>query len=287
MISIKNIELVENEKIKNITTYKTKGTIPCTFYPKNEKELIYIYSYLSSIKKPFIVIGNGSNLLISENSNICVISTKKLKPFVLIKKNNVYTSSSVLLSELYLKTMNRNLSGFEALATIPASIGGAIKNNASAFNQSIFDNLIYIKIFDGKTIKKIYKKDIKYSYHNTSIENIVILSAKFSLETGNKYELHNKFLNYQKIRLKKQPKGFSCGSVFRNPENMFAGELIEKCGLKGVRHNDAQISDLHANFIINNSEASSDDIIYLINLCKQKVFQKFGVELKEELEIIK
>ena len=287
MISLNKIEFVQNEEIKNLTTYKTKGCILGAFYPKTEREFIYIYSFLRSGNQPFIVVGNGSNFLISDTAKIFVVSTKKLNNYIIIKNSKLYVSSSTMLSAVYSKTMNRNLSGFEALATIPATIGGAIKNNASAFNQTIFDNLEYIKVFDGKKSRKIYKDKIEYAYHKTNITNCIILSAKFNLKGENKYVLHTKFLNYQKTRLNKQPKEFSCGSIFQNPENQFAGELIEKCGLKGLTQNDAQISDIHANFIINNGNARFEDIIYLINLCKEKVFNKFKIKLEEEVEIIK
>ncbi len=279
-------EYKENEEIKNLTTYKTEGHINGAFYPKTESEFKNIYLFLKENKLPFIIIGNGSNLLISPNTNIFAISTKKLKQTIMFKNNNMYISSSVTLSQAYLEAFKRGYSGFEALAGIPATIGGAIKTNASAFGNSIFDILEYIKIFsNGKTLK-LKKENIQHAYHSTNINNCIILSAKFNLNKKSKYQIKKDFSQFMINRSLRQPKGLCCGSIFRNPPYNFAGKLIEACGLKGHNQNDAQISPVHANFIINKGNASYYDIKSLIELSQLQVKKKFGIDLECEVEII-
>lgn len=282
---ILNIEYKKDVAIKEITTYKTDGYVKGMFLPKTQRELIAIYKCLKDNNIPFIVVGNGSNLLISPNSNILAISTKSLKQKAQILQNLATFSTSTPLAKAFALTSKQGLKGFEKLAGIPASIGGAIKNNAGAFGCSIFDNLEKLKIFDGK-IKEIKKQDIAYAYHSTKLKDVLILQATFKLSHENPCKIMQDFLNFQQLRLQKQPKGFSCGSVFKNPPNMPAGYLIEKCGLKGKTIGNAIISPKHANFIINQGNATFDDITSLINLCKTQVKNQFNINLDCEVEII-
>jgi len=283
---ILKIDFKENVSITELSTYKTLGTVKGVFYPKTEKELITTYDFLLSNNLPFKILGNGSNLLISPKSKNLFISTKKLKQKYNFCNNYATFSSSIPLAKAYNISLSHSLKGFEALAGIPATIGGAIKNNAGAFGQSIFDNLENIKFFKDGNIRFIKTSDIVYSYHSTNLKNLLILSAKFKLQHENKCKITQDFISFQKKRYSSQPKELSCGSVFQNPNNFYAGKLIEDCNLKGLSKGNAQISDKHANFIINNGNASFEDILFLINLCKEKVYQNFNIKLEEEIEII-
>lgn len=283
---ILNTEFVENEQIANLTTIKTEGTIPGAFYPKNEKELKNIYIFLKENKLPFLIAGNGSNLLINDKAKIYVVTTKRMKQHIKIKKNSLYISASVPMAKAYQFALKHNLSGFEQLTGIPATIGGAIKMNASSFNRSIFDYLEYVNIFTNGRVIKLKKENIEYSYHNTNISNCIILSAKFNLKKNKSYQIKNTFSNCMIKRRQSQPKGFCCGSVFKNPPHAFAGKLIEECELKGLEYGGAEISTIHGNFIINKNNASFSDIKNLINICKNKVKDRFGIDLECEVEII-
>ena len=279
-------EFIPNEKISNLTTYKNSGTIVGAFYPKNERQLINIYDFLKSYHFPFVVIGNGSNLLISEKAKIFAICLKKLKRKLSIKKNVLSVSSSATLFQIYQFCLARSFSGFEKLALIPATVGGAIKQNASAFQQSIFDRLESVKIFKYGRVLTVPKSEIKFDYHFSNLDDCLIISAKFALKHEKKCKIKRNFYNCSIKRSKGQPKGFCCGSVFKNPKNNYAGKLIELCGLKGLKRNDAEISKIHANFIINNKNASFEDIKYLINFCEKSVQKKFGIKLQREVQII-
>ncbi len=283
---ILNTEFVKDELISNLTTIKTNGAICGAFYPINENQLKNVYTFLKEYKLPFIVIGNGSNMLISDKAKIYALSLKRLRQQMKINKESLYVSASVPLPKIFQYTYKHNLSGFEELAGIPASLGGALKNNASAFGNSIFKHLEYITIFKNGKVVNLKKENIDYSYHKTALSDCIILSAKFNLTKKKHYQIKNQFSNCMIKRNIAQPKGLSCGSVFQNPPFQFAGKLIEECNLKGFKFGEAEISSVHANFIINKSHASFSDIKFLINLCQQKVKEKFDVDLKCEVEII-
>ncbi len=280
-------EFVLDEDIKNITTFKNVGKVAGAFYPKNQGELINTVKFLKSYKFPFLIVGNGSNLLIDDKTPLFVISTKFVEHKISRKNNVLNVSCSTTLSELYHYCCNRSLGGFEKIAGIPATVGGAIKNNASSFGQSIFDYLESIKVIKNDKIITLYKDEIDYYHHSTNLKNLLILSAKFNLKHRKKCEIINDYIYYSKLRRLSQPLGLCCGSVFKNPPNCKgAGSLIEQCRLKGFSINGAEISTQHANFILNKDNATFDDIYNLIKLCKNKVLFKYGIKLEEEVEII-
>ena len=281
-----NISFISNEKISNICTYKTEGFVKGVFYPQDEKQLIFIYDYLSKLNLPFKVIGNGSNLLIKENCDYLFICTKKMQDKIKIIDNIAYISSSTTLAKAFNYCCKKCLAGFERLAGIPASIGGAIKMNASAFDNSILDIVENIKIFKDGKIKRLKKDDIIYSHHKTNLNDCLILSAKFKLKQEKPCKILNEFGKYAKLRVEKQPKGFSCGSVFRNPENQSAGKLIEESGLKGKKLGGAVVSEKHGNFIINTENAKFEDVKGLILMCQAEVYKIHNIKLETEVEII-
>lgn len=283
---ILDIPFVSNEKIANICTYKTKGNVKGVFYPKNEKQLIAIYNYLNYLGFPFKIIGNGSNLLIKNNCDFLFICTKKMNNHLLIKNDNVYLPCCVNLSKAFHECAKKGLSGFEKLAGIPATIGGALKMNASAFGDCIYDLVDKIKVVQNGKIKFLKREDVIYAYHTTSLKDCLIISAKFKLKQENYCTILNEYGKYMKKRGEKHPKGFSCGSVFRNPQNQSAGALIEQCGLKGLQCGDGEISQKHGNFIINKNNAEFNHIKHLILAAQDAVKEKFDIDLEREVEII-
>lgn len=280
-----DIEYWTNVDSAKLTTMKVHATIKAVFYPKNEQEITFLYDFFSINEIPFIILGNGSNIVFTKNAEkLIVISTKKMKQKIIKKDNFVMVSSSVMLSKLYRFCQENGLSGFEKLAGIPATIGGALHNNAGCFGASITDNLIAVKIFQGGKTYWINKEKLNLSYRN-GIKNCLILSAKFACTKQDKCKIEQEFLKYLSIRAQKQPKGFNSGSVFKNMPTYHAGELIDKCGLKGLTQGGAKISEKHANFIINFNHATSDDILKLIDIVQSEVFNKYGFMLEKEIEI--
>lgn len=269
------------EELKNFSTIGIGGKAE-VLSPKTEKEFI---SMLNSCAKPVKVIGNGSNLLFGDCEGITFITTRHMEKKKKLSGTTLYSSASNTLYDIFKFTASHNLAGFERLALIPATIGGAIKNNASCFEHSIFDRLSKIKIYDGKKVRWVKKEKIKFDYHKTNIDGI-ILSAKFELPSRAECKIRQDYFTYREKRFSSQPVGKSLGSIFKNPPNYSAGKLIEKCGLKGYRIGDAQISQKHANIFLNVGNASFEDMTKLINLTKQVVKEKTKVNLECEIEII-
>ena len=284
-IILSDIEYNQCEEIKNITTIKTKGCAK-VFYPKNQKQLIFLYNLLSINNIKFALVGGGSNVLISDRYTGYIVSLSKMRKNILIRGNSVVVCAGLKLSDVYNKCQKRGLGGFEKLATIPGSIGGAIRMNASFDGSQISDHLVWIKVLRNGKIEKIFKKDLKFGYRKGYSKGL-ILSAKFTLRVKDRDEIRVEFMKNAIVRLSSQPQGNSFGSVFKNPANESAGRLIEECALKGKRQGGAIISNKHANFILNISNASIGDVLYLIQLMKKEVYKKFKVRLEREVKIIK
>ena len=272
--------------IKNITTYKTKGFIPAAIYPKTVAQCKEVIEALQKLNLPYFVIGNGSNLLINPSTSKVCISLQKMNLRPRVNGNRLTLPASFPITNAIPLCKKLGLSGLEKIATIPACVGGLVKNNASFLGQSTFDNLEKITLLKEGKIVHLKKENIPFSYRQTHIPKGIILSATFSLSPSSIEEIDKNWKDAIAHRMAIQPKGFSCGCVFKNPINHSAGELIEKCELKGKVKGDAFISPQHANFIINQGQATFDDIKYLIEYAQEEVYNKFGIKLEKEVEII-
>ena len=285
--SIQNIEFKENVSAQELTTMKAEANVGLVFYPKNEKELVFIYNYLAINNIKFIVIGNGSNVIFTEKaSEITVITTKKIKNKITRRDNVVTINCSTSLAASYRYALKNSLSGFEKLAGIPGNLGGAVFMNASAFSSSIFDYLISVKVLKNGKIQNIKKEKLTLSYRDSGLKGCLVLSAKFMLPRKDMCEIERQFYKYQYLRAAKQPKGLSSGSIFKNPPLISAGKLIEECGLKGFQIGGGKISEKHANFIVNQDNATAEDILKLISLIKSKVYEKYKIRLVEEVKVV-
>jgi len=183
----------------------------------------------------------------------------------------------------------RSLSGLEFLHDIPGRIGAAVKNNSGAFGMSISDVFYSGEIlsFDG-SVSRASRDDLKFGYRSSILDDYtIVLGAEFVIEDAPSREIEARLSDFSMLRSQSQPIGVrSTGSVFKNPEGTAAAQLIQECGLKGSRKGDAQISDTHANFIINLNKATFSDYMYLIDEIKRMVDGKFGIVLETEVEII-
>lgn len=286
MVKLNDIEFVLNEDIKNLSTIKTLGNVGGVYYPKNKDELVFVYNLLMINNINFVILGKGSNVLFSQDCDkLIVLSLKKMKKEIKKYRNVITVASSVTLPEAFQFCYKRNLSCFEKLSTIPGTVGGALINNAGCFGANIFDNLISVKILKNGRIIEFAKEQLQFNYRHTNLDGL-ILSAKFSTTPKRKCELIKIASECISKRNKTQPKGFSLGCTFKNPAEYPAGYLIEQCGLKGESKNDAIISPIHANFIINKNNATYQDIKYLIDMTTKKVKKKFGINLELEIKIL-
>jgi UDP-N-acetylmuramate dehydrogenase len=222
------------------------------------------------------LIGKATNTLISPNAKNLGILNDKYK-FIEYKNGLLKVGAKVKNRMLYNFCKRNNIGGFEFLAHLPGTIGGSIKMNAGVKNEEISNNLVAVKTLNGW----IEKKEIEFDYRFSDI-NEPIFEAVFEIKRD-----YNPILDeYLKNLRKNQPKEPSLGSVFKNPEGDFAGRLIETAGLKGEKKGDIQISKVHANFFVNLGNGKFEDMIYLINLTKKRVYENFGTVLKEEIKII-
>lgn len=267
-----NIDVKENESLKEHTTFKIGGYAKFFAVPKNIKELKQILEICKTHNMPYFLIGNGSNILIKdEGYDGVVISFKKFNDIKIFKKKDfesVYVESGVNLFNLNQLLQNNSISGLEWSYGIPGTIGGAIKMNAGAFNHSIFEFLEEITVIKNGKIKKI--KEFKSEYRNSFLSNEIIVSAKLKLKSGNMHDILIKMNEFLNIRKEKQPYNFpSAGSIFKRNNEIIPAKIIDDLGLKGLRMGDAMISHKHSGFIVNLGNAKAIDVIKLINCIKQ------------------
>lgn len=294
---IKNIKdlkvgkVIENPYLKDYTTYKVGGMAICMVYPDDESGLITLLKYLKENSIKHKILGNGSNVIFNNSGYDGVII--KLDNFNDLKiiNNKIIVGAGYLLSKLSLRVSRLGLTGMEFAAGIPGSIGGAIYMNAGAYKSDMGYIVTSVKVLtpDYK-IKTLYNKDLDFHYRSSFIQknnDYICLEATITLKKGNPEEIMELINERKKRRLETQPLEYpSAGSVFRNPEGDFAGRLIEEIGYKGKSIGGAKVSEKHANFIINNGNATGEDIKKLINEIKEKVKEKYNIELKVEQEFV-
>ncbi|MBQ9513538.1 MAG: UDP-N-acetylmuramate dehydrogenase [Clostridia bacterium] len=232
------------------------------------------------------LIGKGSNLLCSDNGyNGAIISYRHDR----IYKDGEYivAFSGANLNNLISFCRAEGYSGSESLFGIPATVGGAIVNNAGAFSFNVSDYLTEVYVINNGKLETINKNDCNFSYRNSIFKNngAFIYKARFKFPKKDKKEITSTIKEIVRLRKLKFPTGKTFGSVFKNPERYSAGQLIEKCGLSGYTYGGAKISDKHCNFIINEN-ATASDIKYLIETVKNRVYKDFNILLKEEVEYV-
>ena len=287
-IDIQNIiegTVFSNEPLKNHTTYRIGGLADFFIYPKDKKDISKLIKYFNSIKYPYFILGNGSNVLASDDGyRGAIINTKKTFTKILVHQNEILCESGAMLSAVAKVAMDKNLSGFEELAGVPGTIGGAIMMNAGCYGRSISDKLKMVEIIDENgNIIKLKASEISFGYRKCSLKGIVT-KAIFNLSMENPLKIEKLTNDLLLKRKKSQPLSLpSCGSVFKRPEGYFAGKLIQDALLKGKVVGGAMVSKKHAGFIINYDKATAEEVKELIQLIQKKVKEKFDVMLEKEV----
>ncbi len=283
----------ENVNLRNHNTYKIGGSCKYMIHPKSVNELIDLIDYLKTNNIEYIILGSGSNVILSDQHyDGVVITFKEMSNYIIDELTyTIYAESGALLKVIALESINKSLKGLEFAAGIPGTVGGSIYGNAGAYNSSIMDYVSEVTVLDENlNIVKMKNLDIDYNYRTTlfkSTGKYIILAARFQLELGDKENSLQLINDRQKRRIETQPLEYpSAGSVFRNPEGDFAGRLIEFCNLKGKKVGGAMVSEKHANFIVNYDNATSKDIYNLIKEVHDIVLEKTGVDLLIEQEFI-
>lgn len=287
-----NIGKVEdNVSLNKYNTYKTGGICSCLVYPKDVGKLISLLKLLRQNKIKYKILGNGSNLLFSDDKYEGVLI--KLSEFnnLEIVGNKIKVEAGYSLIKLAHIALKNSLTGLEFASGIPGTVGGAIFMNAGAYKSDMGYIVKSVKVLTPDfRIIELENKELNFHYRTSFLKThpeFICLEAIIKLERGTKTAIEKVMKSRLKRRMETQPLNYpSAGSVFRNPEGMFAGELIENLGLKGLKKGGAMISDKHANFIINTGNATSSDIKWLIDHVKEKVKEKYHVDLKVEQEFV-
>jgi len=283
----------KNVLLKNYTTLKIGGKAKYFFVAKSKKDLIRAVRTAKKFKLPFFVLGGGSNILINDKGFNGLVIKNEARDLE-IRGKRIIAESGAILSKIIDRGIKRGLSGLEKGSGIPGTVGGAVYGNAGwpRGDWSIGDLVEKVEILWPKgKIEKVGKRWLSFDYRNSRFKKIkinkpVILEVILKLKKGKIANIKKKQLETLEIRRKKIPAGFSIGSIFKNPPKNPAGFLIEKCGLKGKRFGNVQISEKHANFIINLGNGKANDVKKLINLVKNKVKKRFKVLLREEIRYV-
>lgn len=302
LIDIKDVvkgKVLYNEPMKRHTSFGTGGPCDIWIEPEDIDSLKRGLEMAKAKNMPVFVIGGGTNLLVPDEGIRGVVISMTSPD---LKKTywgdlKVDVSSSVRLAEFLRLLAIHNLSGLEFLAGVPGTVGGAVFMNAGGRHyekkevwRSIGDFVEEVKGYDYDGNKQIFeKRDICFGYRSSGLKGIVITEIKFLLGKDDKENIQRECSNYLKKKRETQDLSLpSAGCVFKNPAaaGVSAGELIDRCGLKGRRAGGARISLKHANFIVNTGTATSSDIMALINIAKEEVKKKFSVELEPEIQIV-
>jgi len=281
-----------DERLSNYSTFGIGGPIRYCIEVREVGFMQDVICFANAEKMPYLIVGKGSNALFSDGGFDGLVIINKIDFFEHEPPGFIHVGAGFSFSLLGTQTAKKGLSGLEFAAGIPASVGGAVFMNAGAQGGETADTLVAVDFVDRKgVLRHLKREELHFSYRTSSFQSEpefqrgAILSAQFKLscqEFARKRQIE--MLNY---RIERQPySNKSCGCIFRNPPGLSAGMLIEKSGLKGFAVGGAEVSDLHANFIVNKGGATAVDVLQLIDAIKKRVYDEHGVLLESEIRII-
>ena len=282
-----------NEPMSKHTSFKIGGPAECFIKIKTIEQLKDILKYAQKEKIPLTIIGNGSNLLVSDDGIKGIVLKIEIEKICQDIENGIIlltVGSGIKLGALAQKCLKEEVAGFEFASGIPGTIGGVIRMNAGAHGKEIKDIVTEVTAMDyNGRIFNFTNEEAEFTYRHSKFSNgeYIILQAKMLLQKGSKEEIKAKMDEYAQYRKEKQPIEYpSAGSTFKRGTDFITAKLIDECGLKGYQIGGAQVSEKHAGFIINKGNATSKDVEELIKYIKQEVYEKFGKEIETEIEII-
>lgn len=283
-------EVVSNVNLRNYTTYKLEGKALCVVSPDDVNGLIKLLKYLRKNNIKYKILGNGSNLIFGKEYDGVLIKLDSFQNLEIVG-NRIVVGAGYSLIKLALRASRLGLTGMEFATGIPGTVGGAIYMNAGAYKSDMGYIVSNIKVLNPNLeIEIIENADLDFHYRTSFLQkhpDYICLEATIFLNNGNVDEIIEIINDRKKRRIDTQPLEYpSAGSVFRNPENDYAGRLIESIGYKGKKIGDAMVSLKHANFIINCGHASGEDIKTLIKEIQDKVKKEYNIDLKVEQEFV-
>ncbi|MCL1808546.1 MAG: UDP-N-acetylmuramate dehydrogenase [Clostridiales bacterium] len=274
------------------TSFKAGGKASVLIAPNGIGELRQVLAALSQSGIGYMVIGNGTNILVSDNGyRGAIVKIGEAFSWIEAADCRLVVGAGASMAAAAKAALAAGLAGLEFASGIPGSVGGAVFMNAGAYGSEMKDVVSRVDIIskDGQQGYKLSSEDMSFSYRHSSLQDAedVITGATFELEYGDTGKIKEKMREFAELRNSKQPVSMpSAGSFFKRPSGHFAGKLIEDCGLKGLSVGGASVSALHAGFIVNNGNATATDIIDLMNLVRHTVYDKFAVKLEPEVRVI-
>lgn len=284
-----------NEPMAKHTTFRVGGPCDLLLQPETEQELIQAVQRCQQEGTPYYIIGNGSNLLVTDagiRGTVIEIAGNlaNVEP-IAEKPHCLRAQAGILLSKLARTAYQMGLSGLEFASGIPGTLGGGVFMNAGAYGGELSQVIVETRYYDqaANQVLTLTGAEQDFSYRHSIFQQNqgIILESVLQLQPGDKAEMKAKMDDFSLRRKTKQPLEYpSAGSTFKRPEGYFAGKLIEDAGLRGYTVGGAQVSEKHCGFVINKGNATADDILRLIDYVKQEVLRQFGVELEEEVRIL-
>ena len=275
--------------LQRYTSFRTGGAAEIFVEPGNTSELKKVFQFCKDEQKKVFILGKGTNLLVNDNGVKGVVIHLGGVDFKEIEINGrqVLSGAGVGLPTLIRKTALSGLEGLEGLVGIPGTVGGAVMMNAGGKYGDISDTIssLTTMTFDGR-ITNLNRKDVEFAYRECNLSRQIVVNVEFTLKESKIEVVLEKMDEIYKEKKEKQPLStFNAGSIFKNTQHFKAAELIEKANLKGQKVGGAVVSEKHANFIVNTGNATSADILELINIIKETIKKKYNVSLEQEIQI--
>lgn len=282
------VNIMEDVDGATFSSFKSGGKVSRVLYPTDIEGLIESIYTLVTSGEPYKIIGNGTNVLISDKGYFGTLVSLKRMRALSVKGTNLYATGGVNLAATVQLACENGLAGLEFCSGIPASVGGAVSMNAGAFGIEMADKLSKIEVLNGTSVEMHDRQDLFFGYRTSDIKsnNQVVLSAQFALAPDDIGIIKRRIEGYTEKRNRFQPSEPSVGSVFKKANEKSAGWYIDRAGLKGYMVGGAVISMKHANFIVNKGGASTADYIRLADFAAEVVNKKYGVTLEREVELI-
>ena len=282
----------ENVSLAPYTSARIGGPADVMVTARSAEELVQVVTFLRGNGIPFLMLGGGSNVLVSDKGvrEVVLLNKAKAIRFESGGQPSVWAESGATFSQLAHRAASKGLSGLEWAATVPGTVGGAVYGNAGAFGGDVAHDLLHAEVLTESGLESWPAEKFGYGYRTSVLKRSelrgIVISAQFALKNATKESVSATIEQFSARRKATQPPGASMGSMFKNPEGDFAGRLIEAAGLKGTRIGNAEISTVHGNFFVNHGETRASDIRALIELAQETVFEKSGVKLELEVELI-
>jgi UDP-N-acetylmuramate dehydrogenase len=294
MVSLSDIKrffrgyIAINEPMSKYTSMRVGGPADYYLEPADKLDLVEIVKYFQGNNFPYLMLGRGSNLLISDDGlRGAAINVETCLSNVRMEADLVIAEAGVHMAKFVDFCIQNGLAGVEMLAGIPGSVGGAIVMNAGAHGGETADHLVEVEVLRDGQVQVVKKAEAQFAYRQSSFTHDIVLSASFRLSKGNKDELMSRRREFILKRNVTQPLNLpNSGSMFKNPPGTYAAKLIEQAGLKGKRVGNAQISEKHGNFIVNLGGAKASDVMTLVDLARRTVHQNTGILLELEVKFV-